>query len=112
MRPAIFLILMTPLAGCTELGGFGYPTYGGMGGYPYGYSGYGYPGPYRNPYYYNKPPSIRTPQAQARKDLSTIYDHRDQIAKLPPKQRDEVIRYAEELGKKGWETNKRPRRKW
>ncbi len=100
---------MTLMSACTNGyypgGGYGYPGgYGYSGGYGYP-PRYGYPGGYYgyNPYGYypprpvHPPPTPLTPE-QAR--LQYLYKNRDKIKKLPPQQRQQVYRHAEEMLRK------------
>jgi hypothetical protein len=107
VRSGLTVVLGLLMAGCTGFGsgngggvpgGYGYPgQYGGYG-YPNRYGGYGVPGGYG---YY--PPHPVYPQRQVappspeQKQLEYLYQHRDQIQKLPPEQRQQVLRHVDKL---------------
>ena len=109
LREALGMALPLLLAGCAGFGGDGggYAGYYGAYGYPgrYGYPG-GYPGyaaPGRYGYYpprryYPTPPA--PPLSPAQQQLKYLYEHRDQINKLPPEQQQQVIKRAKELLKR------------
>jgi len=106
---ALFLLS----TGCAGWGGFGannggwgdYPSYGGSPVYgypPYGYGypsyGYGYGYPSDPAYYHSGAPHYRQPpETETQKNLNTLYDHRNEIQRLPPQQQKEVFREANKL---------------
>ncbi len=111
----VFVVLGL-LSGCG-----GYNSYPGMpgGGYGYGYTPY--PGPaygyYPGPVYYGRPyggyggygysdHAPRPPISNNQKALNFIYDHRNQIQRLPPQQQQQILRQAEKLGQ---QNNHHPR---
>lgn len=91
------IMILPGLAGCAGFGGGGYPGGYGYPGpygyYPGAYGGYGYYPPPR-PYYprYTAPPM--TPE---QRQLKYLYDNRDQIGKLPPKQQKQIARKVRKL---------------
>ena len=108
MTPRAFMGgLFLFLTGCAGWGGYG-ANNGGFGGYPgYGYPAYGYPGyAYGYPsygygystYYGSGAPRYRQPpESETQKNLNTLYDHRNEIQRLPPQQQKAVIREANKL---------------
>jgi hypothetical protein len=98
LNPIAAVLYLASLSGCAALGGLGGfgGNNGGYGGYPNygnpgGYGGYGYPG-------YGQP-QWNPPMTQTQKDLDTIYNNREKLAKLPPEQQKQVIQRATELQK-------------
>lgn len=112
----IVLLVFGWISGCG-----GYNSYPGIpvGGYGYGYGyappvnyGYGYApylgpayGHYPSPVYYGRPyggygyveHSPRPPISNDQKALNFIYDHRNEIKRLPPQQQQQILRQAEKL---------------
>ena len=89
---------------------YGYPppvNYGyGYGYTPYSVPAYGY---YPGPVYYGRPyggyggygypdHAPRPPISNNQKALNFIYDHRNQIQRLPPQQQQQILRQAQKLG--------------
>lgn len=109
----IMLLALGFFSGCG-----GYNSYPGMpgGGYGYGYQppvnygyGYGYPpypgpayGYYPGPVYYGgygySDHSPRPPVSNNQKALNYVYDHRNEIKRLPPQQQQQILRQAQQLG--------------
>lgn len=112
MKKRLLVVTLSLLSGC---GGYGsYPSFpGGAYGYPvssppnFGYGGYPVPayGYYPGPIYYGRSyggfgyadhdehPSISNDQ----KALNYLYDHRNQIQRLPPQQQREILREANQI---------------
>lgn len=88
-----FLILLLDfgfLPGCT-----GYNSYPGM---PVG--GYGYPPPVHYGYGYSGH-TYRPPISNDQKALNYLYDHRNEIKRLPPQQQQQILRQAQKLKPQG-----------
>jgi hypothetical protein len=136
---AIGLSACTPLGGSYPgggyQGGYGARPYYGYGGYPPYVNAYGYrrnhpyaypPYDYRGRYphhphstgyglggYNYRPPKWNPPMTQAQKDLNTIYDHRNQIARLPHQQQRVITNRAQELQRqRGRALRHYQRRRW
>jgi len=100
--------LLLSLSGCAGWGEYGandggyggYPVYGGYPAYGYPAYGYGYPAyGYGYPTYYGSgyPRYRQPPETNTQKNLNTLYDHRNEIQRLPPPEQKAVIREANKL---------------
>lgn len=115
-RSLILLLGFGCLPACT-----GYNSYPGMPVGGYGYPppvnyGYGYPtypvpayGYYPPPVYYGRSyggygysdHTYRPPVSNDQKALNYLYDHRNEIKRLPPQQRQQILREAQKLSPQG-----------